>query len=248
MVPTSSRHLSDCEAAEGDNFSENEADMDVQFFVNEAGRDDQFFVNEAGQDGQVFVNEAAKDDQLVLPPFESRMVVPSGVPPLPSGVAIPAPGLGVPPLLGEVAISTLRLQATKTHTSEQRPTERKPEAEAPNRFARLYCRPTEEIEAPLAEKMKTCAAHRTGEERLAFNTEWAEQRRIQKVHRHFMDHAQTIRACQTKGLRDRKIKEITDEIQKRSVIFSKVLGLADNEMSELITCLKQLGLEKELRT
>ena len=31
-----------------------------------------------------------------------------GVPPLPLGVAIPPPGLGVPPLLGVVAVSTVK--------------------------------------------------------------------------------------------------------------------------------------------
>ena len=80
----------------------------------------------------------------------------------------------------------------------------------------------------------------TEEERLVFKTQWAELRRIHKVHNLYKEYARAFEACQTQGLRDRKIKEVTDEILKRSVVLSKVLGLAGSEIIELTTCLKQL--------
>lgn len=73
-------------------------------------------------------------------------------------------------------------------------------------FACIYIGPTEEINAPRAEKLKLCAKSMTQEERLVFNTEWAELRRIHKVHNLYKEYARAVEACQTQDLHDRKIR------------------------------------------
>ena len=113
------------------------------------------------------------------------------------------------------------------------------ETEVSKRFAQLYCGPTAEIEDALDGKMKRCATERNEEERLAFNNEWAEQRRIRKVHHICKEHDQSIEACKTQMQREEKIKEIADGIQERSSLFSKCLGLTDAEIMELAARLQR---------
>ena len=101
------------------------------------------------------------------------------------------------------------------------------------RFSRIYCGPAVVTLDAIAEKRKLLLACKK-EEREEISTELDKLQKIEKVQNLRSGYIKTLEAILAPALRERKLKEIIDEIRKRSGVIGKVCGLTYEEVIELI--------------